>query len=317
MKLFQKTPALSLLALATALALTTAPMLVPAAGAAGVRSDLLVNTEWLADHLGDQGLRIVHVGGGREGYDQGHIPGAVFLPWKTISVVRDGVANEYPDITQLIETFERLGLGNAQRIVLYDEREGIAASRAFIALDIVGLGDRAALLDGQFKKWVAEGLDLSTEVPEVQPSRLSGNSGTQALARLSEMEKNFGGGTPTADAPQLVDSRPTSHYTGEEPGNGIPRGGHIPGAVHLYWKDHLKSSEIPELKSPQELLKLYADVGIKPGNPIVTYCRSGGQASQSYFTLKYLGFDVQMYDGSFLEWTASDTRPVEAGGGSK
>lgn len=281
------------------------------ASAEGVRHEMLVSTDWLSNHLEDADLRIVHVGFNREGYDEGHIPGAIFLPWETISVARDGNANEYPDVTQLIETFEKLGLGSAQRIVIYDEQQGIPASRAFIALDIVGLGNRAALLDGQLKKWVADGRKLDQEVPSVKPSRLQEASGITALAKLPEMDKHFGQAAPSAGAPLLVDARPASHYSGAEPGNGIPRGGHIPGAVHLYWKDHLKSSEIPAFKSPEELLKLYAAIGVQPGKPVVTYCRSGGQASHSYFTLRYLGFDVQMYDGSFLEWTASDSRPVE------
>lgn len=293
--------------------LTVLVILPVPALASGVRHEMLVTTEWLADHLDAADVVILHVAASREGYDAGHVPGASFLPWETISVPRGGVPNEFPDVPKMAEAFAALGLGTTRRIVLYDETQGIPAARAFLALDLVGLGDRAALLDGQLAKWKAEDRPLSTEAPEARPAVLDVSPAPRAVTPLDEMERLYGASAASPAAPKLVDARPESHYTGEEPGRGIPRGGHIPSAVHVYWKEHLKGEGSAVLRPAAELLALYRDAGVEPGDRVVTYCRSGGQASHTYFTLRYLGFDVSMYDGSFIEWTAAEGRPVTPG----
>ena len=294
-----------------AILLTLSATLLPWPGhGADVRSDMLVTTDWLAEHLDDPGLVVVHVAGERAGYEKGHVPGARFLAWEAISIVRDGIPNEFPETEELAETFAGMGLEPGQRIVLYDESQGIPAARAFIALDLAGLGSEAALLDGHLGKWQAEGRALSSAEPTPAPraSTATPRPRSEVIVPLEEMASLYA--KPAGAAPSLVDSRPASHYSGEEPGRGITRGGHIPGAVHVYWKDHLADAEVPVLRAAEELLELYEAAGVEVGRQVVTYCRSGGQASHTYFTLKYLGFDVRMYDGSFLEWSAAPERPV-------
>ena len=114
----------------------------------------------------------------------------------------------------------------------------------------------------------------------------------------------------------LIDARPAKQYTGEDAG-GLSRAGHIPGAASLYWMQQLVSPENPVLKPVAELRKLYEEAGVKPGQLVVTYCRSGMQASHTYFTAKYLGYDVTLYDGSFGEWVSVEGTEVVKGNAKK
>jgi thiosulfate/3-mercaptopyruvate sulfurtransferase len=107
----------------------------------------------------------------------------------------------------------------------------------------------------------------------------------------------------------IVDARPEEQYIG----NQAQRSGHIPGAASVYWQNNLVSRENPVMKSLSELSKLYEAAGLRAGQKVVTYCNTGMQASHSYFTLKYLGYDVMMYDGSFSEWSKAEGAPVATG----
>ena len=109
----------------------------------------------------------------------------------------------------------------------------------------------------------------------------------------------------------LVDARPGSQYTGEVPGKGVKRGGHIPGAKNIFWLKNIVGKENPVMRPKSELRKLYETSGISRNKTVIVYCRSGGQASHAYFTLRYLGYDVVMYDGSFFEWSNTEDTKVE------
>jgi thiosulfate/3-mercaptopyruvate sulfurtransferase len=111
----------------------------------------------------------------------------------------------------------------------------------------------------------------------------------------------------------VIDARPNAQYTGKEAGKEIKRAGHIPGAVSVYWMQNVVGADNPVLRPARKLLALYSKAGAKPGHPTVTYCRSGVQASHTYFTAKYLGYDARLYDGSFLEWSAAKDTPVKMG----
>jgi thiosulfate/3-mercaptopyruvate sulfurtransferase len=121
----------------------------------------------------------------------------------------------------------------------------------------------------------------------------------------------------SAPSVALIDARPAEEYSGERPGDGVPRGGHIPGAANLFWMQHVVSRENPLMRPAAELRRLYESAGAAPGRKVVTYCRTGGQASHSYFTAKYLGYDVVMYDGSYFEWSNATDTPVESGAPKK
>jgi thiosulfate/3-mercaptopyruvate sulfurtransferase len=277
-----------------------------------VRSEMLVSTDWLAKHITDRDVFVIHVAADRKHYDDGHIPGARFLSSKEILTTRNGVANELPDVTDLRKIFEQLGVGDTGRIVIYGENSGLLAARVYFTLDYLGHGERAALLDGGIEKWKAENLKVETQPVKTEPVEFTPRPRPQIVAILDAVRELSQVAANDADAGvAIVDARPEEQYIG----NQTQRSGHIPGAASVYWMNHLVSRENPAMKPSSELSKLYEAAGLKAGQKVITYCNTGMQASHSYFTLKYLGYDVMMYDGSFSEWSKAEGAPVATGKG--
>jgi thiosulfate/3-mercaptopyruvate sulfurtransferase len=278
-----------------------------------VRSEMLVSTDWLAKHINDRDVFVIHVAGDRKHYDDGHLPGARFLSSKEILTTRNGVANELPAVADLQKVFEQVGMGDTGRIVIYGENSGLLAARVYFTLDYLGHGDRAALLDGGIEKWKAEKRMVETQpvksepvkfTPRPRPQIVAGLDAVRDLSRVATNAHSLEGASAA-----IVDARPEEQYIG----NQTQRSGHIPGAASVYWQDNLVSRENPVMKSLPELSKLYEAAGLRAGQKVVTYCNTGMQASHSYFTLKYLGYDVMMYDGSFSEWSKAEGAPVATG----
>ncbi len=281
-------------------------------GALQTRTDMLVSTDWLADHLSDPNVVVLEAGMTSLHYDAGHIPGARFVPWSDVAVTR-GVPNELPPVVDLLPVVRRLGLDESKRIVIYDQSGGVPSARVYIALDYMGLGDRAALLDGLWPKWKIEGRPVSTDVPKPVLSSYVPRLRPEFIVTLRNMVdydylKSQVGGAPV----DILDARPPKQYTGADPGEGIERPGHIPGARSVFWAETLVSSERPVLKSVDALRDIVGEAGAAPGDTTIAYCRTGGQASFLYFVLKYLGYDARLYDGSFYEWQSDpDTKVTE------
>ena len=264
------------------LTLLLASGLLPAA----TRPEMLVSSDWLSGHLTDPKVVLVHVSATRAAYDAGHIPGARFLPQGDIAVTREGVHNELADVPVLEKVFEGLGISNDTRVIVYSDASVLPATRAYFTLDYLGHGDRTALLDGGLEKWRAEGRPLTKELPAVVSGHFTPKLKSEFVVRLAEVQNIKGSGQV------LLDVRQASDFGAA----------HIPGATNLYWMGSQQSKDNQALKPNEDLMKLYGSVGVKPDSRVVTYCNSGMQASQSYFTLKYLGYDVRMYDGSMSEW---------------
>jgi len=282
--------------------------------APSVRSEMVVSTAWLAAHLNDPKVVVLHVARERAHFDEGHIPGARFVGWGEITATRDGVPNELAPVADLQKLFERLGIGDDGRIVLYGDNSGLAAARAYFTLDYLGHGGRAALLDGGLEKWKAERRTTTTDMVEPRTARFTPRVRASAVTNLDVVrDLSWTATNVTSPSVVLIDARPVDEYTGAKPGDGVPRGGHIPGAANVFWMQNVVSRENPALRSEAKLRKLYEEAGALNGRTIVTYCRTGGQASHTYFTLKYLGYDVVMYDGSFFEWSNTEGTPVVAG----
>ena len=282
----------------------------PKSAAPKVRAEMLVTTDWLAKHLTDKNVFVLHVARERKPFDDGHIPGARFVALNDLLMTREGVANELPPVEHLQRLFETLGIGDDGRIVIYGENNGLAAARAFFTLDYLGHGNRAALLDGGVEKWKAEKRELQTQAgtpvaakftPRLRPGVLVK---LDAMRDLSWVAANVSGANVA-----IIDARPEEQYLGTP----NQRSGHIPGAANLYWMKHLTSASDLTLKPVTELQKMFAEAGLKPDQKVVTYCNSGMQASHAYFTLKYLGYDVSMYDASFSEWSKTESNPIVTG----
>ena len=285
----------------------------PAGKPRGVRSEMLVTTEWLESRLDSPGVVVVHVERTREGYEAAHIPGARFLSRSDVGKTRDGLLNELPPVEELASLVRRLGIGEDDRVILYDEGAGLEAARAYWAFDYVGLGDRTALLDGHQKKWRSEGRPVTAAVPEVAPSSFVPQVRPEVLVSFQDMRELASAASQSASRVAIVDSRPEVNYTGEEGSQAVPRPGHIPGAANVYWQRNVVSADNPVLRPEAELRAMYEEAGMDPEGLMVSYCRTGMQSSHTYFTAKYLGYDVRMYDGSFMEWSAAEDMPVATG----
>lgn len=276
-----------------------------------LRSSMVVTTDWLADHLRDPKVVVLHIARSRADYDAGHIPGARFVSLGDIAVVRDGVPNELPPLADLKKVFESAGVGDDSRVILYGEHQGLLAARAYFTLDYLGHGDSAALLDGGIEKWRSEERPITTDVPEIKPASFTPKVNEKILVTIPEVHRISADAASGKGNTVLIDARPADEFSGEKSGDGVPRAGHIPGAKGLFWMENVESKDNPELKPPPELRTMWNAAGATPGKRVVTYCRTGIQASFAYFTAKFLGYDAAMYDGSFMEWSKAPDTKVE------
>lgn len=274
------------------------------------RTDMLRSTEWVAERLGDEDLVVFHVAGDPAQYLEAHVPGARFLAWDVVNQERGGIPGMLPPAEELAASFENLGIDGDSAVIFYDEEGGFRAARAYMALDYLGAGDNAALMDGHWPLWEREGRPVADEPAPAEEGAALRGSIQPFVIGVTVMQDIVWANENGRDGYLLVDARPRAEYQGAEPGDAIERPGHIPGAVNVFWQETLVSLEEPILREPEELLELYGlDGDVHPR--LVTYCRTGGQAAHAYFTLRYLGFDPSVYDGSYIEWQGQAHLPVE------
>lgn len=266
-----------------------------------VDAQLLVSTEWLQQHRLDRGVTIVEIGD-REAFLNGHIAGARFIALRDLLVARETIPNELPEVAALEKTFATAGIPDRGRIILYS-RDIIAAARAFFTLDYLGCGERTSILDGGYAKWSSEDRPVESGPPLVAAERFSARPRPEVLVRLTALRTILYANETNALPLALVDARDPAQYLGAEAGADIQCAGHVPGAVNIPWNFNLTSSAAPVFRSPHDLIAIYRNEGIKDGDTIIVYCRTGMQACVDYFVLRYLGREVHLYDGSYIEWS--------------
>jgi thiosulfate/3-mercaptopyruvate sulfurtransferase len=260
--------------------------------------EMIVSAQWLAEHLNDPKVVILHVGEKRSEYDGGHIPGARFL---ALGDFIEGDDAELPSAEKLKAAFEKVGVNDDSRVVIYTTAWYPMAGRAYYTLDYLGHGDHAALLDGGIDEWKLEKRPLEKSEPKVAAGSFTPHVHPEVRAMMEEVKKISEQPTKTT---LLVDSRPEKRYTD----------GHIAGAVPVYWQETLVDPKNkPVFLPPEKLRELFASRGIAPGQKLVTYCEIGLQASHDYFIAKYLGYDAAMFDGSIHQWSHVNMLPVVAG----
>lgn len=274
-----------------------------------LRGDMVVSTDWLADHMKDPQLVILHIGDKRANYDAGHIPGARFIALEKLATERRGLRNELPPLAALERLFAQAGVDDQSRVVLYGDLGGLAAARAYWTLDYLSHGDRAALLDGGLEKWRAEERPVVNVAPKIVRGKFTAKVNRRVLATMDDVRQIVKTRSAT-----LVDARPAKEYDGDTPVDILPRAGHIPGAKDLYWQELIENKDDPQLKPAPEMRQRFAQAGASLDRKIVTYCRTGVQAAFDYFVAKYLGYDVALYDGSFQEWSNAKDTAVESSG---
>jgi thiosulfate/3-mercaptopyruvate sulfurtransferase len=273
--------------------------------------DSLVSTQWLADHLGEPDLRIVDSSwhmpatgrNGREEHLAAHIPGAVFLDIDALSDHADPAPHMLPSAPDFGAAMERLGLGERDRIVVYDNSPLRTAARGWFMLRHFGTRD-VAILDGGLQKWVAEGRATESGETQAAPARFEAATRTEIVTK-GEILAGI-------DAP-LLDARGRPRFEGSEadPRPGVASG-HIPGARNLPFAELYNPDGT--FKDRDSLRALFEQAGIDPARPFVASCGSGVTANSLIFAAHLLGNDeARLYDGSWGEWGADPATPKATG----
>ena len=267
----------------------------------GHAKPVLVTTDWLAEHLGEDGIVVAEVDENPDLYEEGHIPGAVKLHWR--DDLQDPVERDIVDK----DTFERLlgerGIGNDTTLVVYGDKNNWFAAYAYWYVKIYGHGD-VRILDGGRQKWIDEGREITTVVPSPTEKTYNATERDESIRAYRDEVRAWIG----ADDRALVDVRSPAEYAGDlvaPPGyeqEGAQRAGHIPTAESIPWASAVKDDGT--FKPVDELRELYEGKGVTEDKSVTAYCRIGERSAHTWFVLReLLGYkDVRNYDGSWTEW---------------
>jgi thiosulfate/3-mercaptopyruvate sulfurtransferase len=277
----------------------------------------IVSTEWLHAHLNDPNLRVVDIRGHvlpaseppphyfshRDDYDASHIPGAVFVDWRTDITDPDsptGLRVATPEA--YAAQMSQLGIGDETTVVVYDDANGMFAARLWWTLRYYG-HDEVAVLDGGWQRWTAEGRPANAHVPDVGPATFTPRPNPALRRSADEVQTMLG-----TDA-TLIDVRSPQEYAGQA--SRAKRAGHIPGALNVPRKTLL--AEDGSLPLPHDLQARFAAAGIDgSSDQLITYCNAGVSAAFGMLALHVAGYtQAAAYDGSWKEWGNDESRPIE------
>jgi thiosulfate/3-mercaptopyruvate sulfurtransferase len=271
--------------------------------------DVLVDTDWVAEHLDDDSIRIVEVDENPGLYAEAHIPGAIGFDWK--KDLQDQVKRDFLGPEDFGELMGSRGISNDHTVVLYGDRNNWFAAYTYWYFKYYGHDD-VKLINGPREKWIEEGRDTTADTPSYGAATFEAKGPDTDIRALRDEVQ----GALDSDT-RLVDVRSPQEFSGEliamtgYEQEGAQRGGHIPGAASVPWAQAV--NEDGTFKSKDELQTLYTEKGVLNGDPIIAYCRIGERSAHTWFVLHELlgNDDVKNYDGSWTEWGNMVDVPIE------
>jgi thiosulfate/3-mercaptopyruvate sulfurtransferase len=274
--------------------------------------EVLVDTQWVLDHMNDHEVRIAEVDyDPTANYNLGHVPGAALFDWK--KDINDPVTRNIFSRQTCEDLLQRAGVNNNTTLVFYGDFNNWFAAFAFWAFKYYGFKD-LRLMNGGRKKWLEEDRPISKDIPQYQRGNFKAMEPDKSIRVFLNQAKE----ALDKENIAMVDVRSPKEFTGEilappeYPTEHAQRGGHIPGASNIPWSQAVKDDD-GTFKAVEELKQIYQSKGIIPDKEIIAYCRIGERSSHTWFVLKYLlGYpNVKNYDGSWTEWGNMVDNPIE------
>ena len=264
-------------------------------------SEMLVTTQWLATHLDDPAVCVVDTRKG-DGYETSHIDGAVRYPASMAPFLKE--SGRVPSADRFAALMSEIGVGDESLVIAYDDGNNLFAARLWWALNYYG-HRQVQVLNGGWNLWIAEGRAVTSASASLRPARFTPKIDESWIAECEQVRAAI-----KNPACSILDVRADKEWTGADP-MGTKRGGHIPSAVHLDWRETI-DQVTKRFKPTSAIREMFARIGLSPEKEVITYCQGGIRAAHTAFALRLAGYDrIRNYERSWSEWGNREDLPIE------